>query len=88
MIYNACRVVLVLDSSRSLLISVSTDGMSQAVVDMSEGWGASAVVWPRSIAIGHAYEDRKVIRVYIGETLGRLWRLDIDVSSDKMRSTR
>lgn len=57
------------------------------MVDLSEGWGANGLLWPRSIAIGRAY-DTNVIRVYIGEALGKIWRVDVNATEDTIRTTR
>ena len=81
------RVIFAVDVAHSQLICSSVDGMSQAAVDLSEGWGASGVLWPRSIAIGKAY-GTDVIRVYIGETLGKIWRVDINSTNDDIHTTR
>lgn len=79
------RYILIPDLSSNGLHFVSEDSFTISTVSLYDGWGSRAVSWPRSIAARRSYalagegEDKVVI--YAGELLGKIWRIELDVSA-------
>ena len=73
------------DASSNSINFVSEDGFTLSSVSLYEGMGANAVVWPRSIAVRRGYSSEggnDIAVLYIGEILGRVWRVQVNIADD------
>ena len=61
---------------------MSGDGFTTSTVSLHDGLAAKAVLWPRSIAVRRGYSGATSTTavVFVGELLGRIWRVDVDMS--------
>ncbi|CAE7521185.1 unnamed protein product, partial [Symbiodinium microadriaticum] len=74
--------VIIPDTSGNSLHFVSEDSFTSSLVSVYDGLGSKAVVWPRSIAVRRSYSpgDDSTAVVFVGELLGRIWRIGLDLS--------
>jgi hypothetical protein len=77
------RYILIPDLSSNSLHFVSEDSFTTSTVSLFDGWGSKAISWPRSIAVrrSHSSEAEGMVVIYAGELLGKIWRIELDVST-------
>jgi len=81
------QYIFIPDTTTNSLIVLNDDSFALSVLNMNEGFGSSGVVWPRSIATRRPYASdtsstaNNTAVVYIGEMLGKIWRVTLDFTS-------
>jgi hypothetical protein len=70
--YKQQRIFIV-DSNQHELISSSEDGYGSTSMDLL----ASGIVWPRALSSVVDVNNTNIIHLYIAETLGKIWTVDV-----------
>jgi len=65
--------IFIIDSNQHELISSSEDGYSSTSIDLL----SSGIVWPRAVSSVVDVDNISIIHLYIAETLGKIWTVDI-----------
>jgi len=75
------QYISVPDTSNNQVNILSEDSFTMSRLSVYNGLGSNAIVWPRSIAVRRSYTSDRAGVAYIGEFLGKIWSVDIELDN-------
>lgn len=95
------RHIIVVDTTTNDLVLTTEDAVVSSRVNLYRSYtSSSAVLWPRSIAVRWSYNDTfytssinttlpcDTAVVYVGEYLGKIWKININICLDRIVQSR